>query len=70
MDMRPSGKVPDGAVLPAHVQGRTGDHSQWRMVRVVATWSRMCDCSAESSGRTCRPIGSTLRGMAVRQRPV
>ena len=29
--------------------------------------SRMCDCPAASSGRTCRPIGSTLRGRAARQ---
>ena len=28
--------------------------------------SRMRDCSAVSSGRTCRPIGSTLRGKADR----
>jgi putative SOS response-associated peptidase YedK len=28
--------------------------------------SRMCDCLAEPSGQTCRPIGSTLRGMAIR----
>ena len=28
--------------------------------------SRMCDCPAASSGRTCRPIGSTLRGRAAR----
>ena len=28
--------------------------------------SRMYDCPAEPSGRTCRPIGSTLRGMATR----
>lgn len=27
--------------------------------------SRMCDCLAEPSGQTCRPIGSTLRGRAV-----
>jgi putative SOS response-associated peptidase YedK len=26
--------------------------------------SRMCDCLAEPSDQTCRPIGSTLRGMA------
>jgi len=32
--------------------------------------SRMCDCPAASSGRTCRPIGSTLRGRAARQRTV
>ena len=32
--------------------------------------SRLCDCPAVSSGRTCRPIGSTLRGKAVRQRTV
>jgi putative SOS response-associated peptidase YedK len=32
--------------------------------------SRMCDCPAALSGRTCRPIGSTLRGRAVRQRTV
>ena len=32
--------------------------------------SRMCDCPAVSSGRTCRPIGSTLRGRAARQRTV
>jgi putative SOS response-associated peptidase YedK len=28
--------------------------------------SRMYDCLAEPSGQTCRPIGSTLRGMAIR----
>ena len=28
--------------------------------------SRMCDCLAEPSGQTCRPIGSTLRGRATR----
>jgi putative SOS response-associated peptidase YedK len=28
--------------------------------------SRMCDCLAKSSGQTCRPIGSTLRGVAMR----
>lgn len=28
--------------------------------------SRMCGCLAEPSGQTCRPIGSTLRGMALR----
>ncbi len=32
--------------------------------------SRMRDCPALSSGRTCRPIGSTLRGRAARQRAV
>ncbi len=32
--------------------------------------SRMRDCPAVSSGRTCRPIGSTLRGRAARQRAV
>ena len=32
--------------------------------------SRMRDCPAVSSGRTCRPIGSTLRGGAARQRAV
>jgi len=32
--------------------------------------SRMCDCPAVPSGRTCRPIGSTLRGKAARQRAV
>lgn len=32
--------------------------------------SRMCDCPAEPSDRTCRPIGSTLRGMATRQQVV
>jgi putative SOS response-associated peptidase YedK len=26
--------------------------------------SRVCDCPAVPSGRTCRPIGSTLRGRA------
>jgi putative SOS response-associated peptidase YedK len=26
--------------------------------------SRMCDCLAEPSDQTCRPIGSTLRGKA------
>jgi len=28
--------------------------------------SRMCDCLAEPSDQTCRPIGSTLRGKAGR----
>lgn len=32
--------------------------------------SCMYDCPASPSGRTCRPIGSTLRGMAARQRAV
>jgi len=32
--------------------------------------SRMRDCPAVSSGRTCRPIGSTLRGGAARRRTV
>jgi putative SOS response-associated peptidase YedK len=32
--------------------------------------SRVCDCPAMPSGRTCRPIGSTLRGRADRKRAV
>ena len=32
--------------------------------------SRVCDCPAVPSGRTCRPIGSTLRGRADRKRAV
>jgi putative SOS response-associated peptidase YedK len=32
--------------------------------------SRMCDCLAEPSGQTCRPIGSTLQGVATRQQVV
>jgi len=32
--------------------------------------SRVYDCPAVPSGRTCRPIGSTLRGRADRKRAV
>ena len=32
--------------------------------------SRVCDCPAASFDRTCRPIGSTLRGRAAWQRVV
>src|SRR5215831_1585891 len=32
--------------------------------------SRMCDCPAVPLDRTCRPIGSTLRGRADRKRAV
>jgi len=32
--------------------------------------SRVCGCPAVPSGRTCRPIGSTLRGRADRKRAV
>ena len=31
--------------------------------------SRMCDCPAALSGRTCRPIGSTLRGRRRGNKP-